>query len=191
MEYYAGVDEAGRGCLAGAVIAAAVVLDPERPIAGLADSKKLTVRQREHLDHEIRRKALAWSIGRAEPSEIDRLNILQASLLAMRRAVLGLGQTLELVRVDGRHVPELPWPVEACVGGDGRIGEISAASIVAKVARDREMGLLDSFIPGYGIAAHKGYPTPIHRQRLSRQGPSPWHRRSYKPVAEVLASNRP
>ncbi len=188
MGHCAGVDEAGRGCLVGPVIAAAVILDPKHPITGLADSKKLTARRRETLDREIREQALAWSLGRADPSEIDRLNILQASLLAMRRAILGLRETLDLVRVDGAHVPEVPWRVEACVGGDGSISEISAASIIAKVARDREMSLLDSFIPGYGIAGHKGYPTVTHRHRLHCQGVSDWHRRTFKPVAEVLAS---
>ncbi len=181
----AGVDEAGRGCLVGPVIAAAVILDPERPIAGLADSKTLRPEARRRLAERIRRDALAWSIGRAEPSEIDRLNILQASLLAMRRAVLGLDIVPDRVRVDGAQVPDLPMVVEAVVGGDGALAEISAASILAKVARDREMRLLDNLAPGYGIGGHKGYPTPAHKQALERLGPTPWHRRSFRPVREV------
>ena len=189
MEICAGVDEVGRGCLVGAVIAAAVILDPRRPIPGLADSKKLTVQQRRNLDREIRQRALAWSIGRAEPSEIDRLNILQASLLAMKRAVLGLSKKPDVVRVDGCHVPDIPLRVEACVGGDDSISEISAASILAKVIRDREMSLLDSFVPGYGITGHKGYPTSIHLQALRLRGVSDWHRRSFRPVTEQLHSS--
>ncbi len=181
----AGVDEAGRGCLVGPVIAAAVILDPERPIAGLADSKTLRPETRRRLADWIRRDALAWSIGRAEPSEIDRFNILQASLLAMRRAVLGLGIVPHKVWVDGTQVPDVPMAVEAVVEGDGSMAEISAASILAKVARDREMQLLDKLAPGYGIGAHKGYPTPTHKQALERLGPAPWHRRSFRPVREV------
>lgn len=181
----AGVDEAGRGCLLGPVIAAAVILDPERPIAGLADSKTLRPEVRQRLAALIRRDALAWSIGRAEPSEIDRRNILQASLLAMRRAVLGLDIVPDKVRVDGAQVPEVPMTVEAVVGGDGTMAEISAASILAKVVRDREMRLLDKLAPGYGIGAHKGYPTPAHKRALERLGPAPWHRRSFRPVREV------
>jgi len=186
MTLRAGVDEVGRGCLVGAVIAAAVIMDHNRPVPGLADSKKLTPRQRERLSGEIRECALAWSIGRAEPSEIDRLNILQASLLAMQRAVRGLGVWPDLVWVDGAQVPEIPMKVEALVGGDGRVAEISAASILAKVARDWEMVLLDSFAPGYGISGHKGYPTAAHRRDLERQGVSCWHRRSFRPVRKLL-----
>ncbi len=181
----AGVDEAGRGCLVGPVIAAAVILDPERPIAGLTDSKSLRPEARRRLADRIRRDALAWSIGRAEPSEIDRRNILQASLLAMRRAVLGLGIVPAKVRVDGNRLPDVPMAVEAVVGGDGTVAEISAASILAKVARDREMQLLDKLAPGYGIESHKGYPTPSHKRALQRLGASPWHRRSFRPVREV------
>lgn len=174
--------------MVGAVIAAAVILDPKCPIAGLADSKRLTPGRREALNDEIRARSLDWSLGRAEPSEIDQLNILQASLLAMQRAINGLSIVPDLVQVDGSHVPELPMPVESWVGGDGKIAAISAASILAKVARDREMGLLDSFIPGYGIETHKGYPTSRHRLGLERHGASPWHRRSYRPVRQLLSS---
>ncbi len=181
----AGVDEAGRGCLVGPVIAAAVILDPERPITGLADSKTLRPESRERLAALIREHALAWSVGRAEPSEIDRLNVLQASLLAMRRAVLGLDVVPTKVLVDGTQVPDVPMAVEAVTGGDGTVAEIAAASILAKVARDREMGLLDELAPGYGIGAHKGYPTSAHKRALARLGPAPWHRRSFRPLREV------
>jgi len=186
MSLCAGVDEVGRGCLVGAVIAAAVILDPKRPISGLADSKKLTPARRQHLAAVIRRHALAWAIGRAEPSEIDRFDILRASLLAMRRAVAGLSVRPARVLVDGRHVPDLPMPVEAVIGGDGRVAEIAAASVLAKVARDREMRWLDRLLPGYGIAGHKGYPTRLHRENLHLLGPSPWHRSSFRPVRERL-----
>ncbi|BCX82638.1 ribonuclease HII [Methylomarinovum caldicuralii] len=186
MDYRAGVDEVGRGCLAGAVFAAAVILDPARPIEGLTDSKKLTAGRRQTLAREIEARALARCVARAEPSEIDRHNILQASLLAMRRAVAGLALQPAAVRVDGRHAPDLPMPVETVIGGDASVPEIAAASILAKVARDREMQLLDRLAPGYGIAAHKGYPTAAHRQALRRLGPSPWHRRSFRPVKEAL-----
>lgn len=182
----AGVDEAGRGCLAGAVIAAAVILDPKRPVAGLADSKQLTPKQRVRLDLEIRAKAKAWALGRAEPSEIDRQGILKASLLAMQRAVAGLSVQPDRVRVDGVQVPVLPWPTEAIVGGDESVAEIAAASILAKVARDREMALLNAFAPGYGIADHKGYPTLKHRESLKLLGASCWHRVSFHPVRAVL-----
>lgn len=183
---WAGVDEAGRGCLAGAVIAAAVILDPDRPIGGLTDSKRLTPKQRLQLELEIRAKARAFALGRAEPSEIDRINILEATLLAMRRAVAGLSIRPERVRVDGVHAPVLPWPTETVVGGDESVAEIAAASILAKVARDREMALLEGFAPGYGIAAHKGYPTLEHRKFLELLGASRWHRVSFRPVREVI-----
>ncbi|GAB4355413.1 MAG: ribonuclease HII [Methylohalobius sp. ZOD2] len=186
MTRCAGVDEAGRGCLVGAVIAAAVILDPERPIAGLADSKKLTASQRARLDTEIRAKSQSFAIGRAEPGEIDRRNILQASLLAMQRAVAGLSMRPNRVRVDGIHAPFLDMPVETIIGGDGRVAAIAAASILAKVARDREMRLLDAFAPGYGIGCHKGYPTSAHRQSLQFLGPSRWHRLSFRPVRSVM-----
>ncbi|GAB6066784.1 ribonuclease HII [Methylothermus subterraneus] len=184
-EWIAGVDEVGRGCLVGAVIAAAVILDPERPIEGLTDSKRLGPKERRRLAGEIRLKAKAFSLGRAEPSEIDRLNILQASLLAMRRAVFGLPIQPSRVRVDGPHAPNLPWPTEAIVGGDGSRPEIAAASILAKVVRDQEMAVLEAFSPGYEIACHKGYPTLVHLNRLELLGPSPWHRFSFRPVQAV------
>ncbi|HFC53763.1 MAG TPA: ribonuclease HII [Gammaproteobacteria bacterium] len=184
----AGVDEAGRGPLAGPVIAAAVILSPERPVEGLADSKRLTAKRREALCAAIRQSALAWALGRAEVEEIDRLNILRASLLAMRRAVMKLRPAPRHVQVDGNHCPELHCSVEAIVGGDGMIPAISAASILAKVARDREMLSLDARYPGYGLATHKGYPTREHLYALRRLGASAIHRRSFKPVREILES---
>ncbi|BBL70752.1 ribonuclease HII [Methylogaea oryzae] len=181
-----GIDEVGRGCIAGPVIAAAVILDPRRPIPGLDDSKKLTPARRESLAEQIRQHAVAWSIGRAEAMEIDRLNIHHATLLAMARAYRSLGVAADLARVDGKFVPAIPCAREAVVGGDGLYAEISAASILAKVWRDWEMGLLDAIWPGYGLAGHKGYPTAIHISALARLGASPIHRRSYAPVAKVL-----
>lgn len=182
-----GVDEVGRGPLAGAVVAAAVVLDPARPITGLADSKRLPAERRERLDAQIRERALAWAIGRAEVEEIDRLNILHASLLAMRRAVEALDRPPVRALVDGNRAPPgIRCPCEPIVGGDGRIACISAASIVAKVHRDREMVQLDLRYPGYGLAAHKGYATPGHLRALERLGASPIHRRSFAPVARLL-----
>ena len=181
-----GTDEVGRGPLAGPVVAAAVVLAIEDPIPGLADSKKLTPRQRERLAEQIRARTYAWALGRAEVEEIDRLNILQASLLAMRRAVLALASAPGEVLVDGRHVPRgLPCPARAIVGGDVRVACISAASILAKVARDQEMVALDACYPGYGLAVHKGYPTKKHLEALRRLGASPIHRRSFAPVRRV------
>ena len=185
--FVAGVDEAGRGPLAGPVIAAAVILDPDRPIEGLADSKKLSERQRERLYDEIRTYALACSTGRAEVAEIERLNILQASLLAMRRALEGLAIRPALARIDGNRCPELSCPAEAVIGGDRTVAEISAASIVAKVTRDREMLELDGRFPGYGFARHKGYPTKAHIQALEELGVSPVHRRTFGPVRRLLA----
>jgi ribonuclease HII len=184
----AGVDEVGRGCIAGPVLAAAVVLDPRRPIAGLADSKQLTARQRQMLAVEIRAQALAWAIGRSEPGEIDALNVHRATLLAMRRAVLALPFLPDLTRIDGRHAPDLPGASETVIGGDRLIAEISAASILAKVARDGEMALCDALYPGYAFAAHKGYATEEHLSRLRANGPCPAHRRSFAPVAASLAS---
>ncbi|MBU0499609.1 MAG: ribonuclease HII [Gammaproteobacteria bacterium] len=179
----AGVDEAGRGPLVGAVVAAAVILDPERPIAGLADSKKLSEKRREALALEIRCKALAWSLGRADVAEIDRLNILHATMLAMRRAIEGLQPAPGLVLVDGNRVPAgLMMAAEARVGGDASLAAISAASILAKTARDAEMRELDRVYPGYGFAAHKGYPTRQHLEALDRFGITPQHRRSFGPV---------
>ncbi|WP_281647926.1 ribonuclease HII [Parendozoicomonas sp. Alg238-R29] len=184
----AGVDEVGRGPLCGAVVTAAVVLDPERPIAGLNDSKKLSEKKRDVLFDEIREKAISWSVGRCEVEEIDRLNILQATMVAMQRAVAGLSVKPTLVLVDGNRTPEFGCPARAEVKGDGRIAEISAASIIAKVVRDREMIELDRKYPGYGIAGHKGYPTKAHMEALKALGVTPIHRRSFKPVRECLES---
>jgi len=186
----AGVDEVGRGPLAGAVVAAAVILDPGRPIEGLADSKKLTEKRRLALEEQIKAQALAWSLGRAEPAEIDELNILQASLLAMRRAVEGLGMAPDHVLVDGNRSPQLTCSVEAIVGGDATVPSISAASILAKVARDREMVALDQRYPGYGLARHKGYPTKAHMEALAALGVSEIHRRSFGPVRRLLESGK-
>jgi ribonuclease HII len=183
----AGVDEAGRGPLAGPVIAAAVILKPACKILGLNDSKLLSEKQRERLYEEIIESAIAWSIGRAEVIEIDTINILQASLLAMRRAVMALTVKPTLVQVDGNQCPKLPYPTEAIVQGDKLIRAISAASILAKVTRDREMLVLDKAYPGYGIARHKGYPTKLHCQCLEELGVSPIHRRSFGPVKRLLA----
>ena len=182
----AGVDEVGRGPLAGPVVAAAVILAPQHPIAGLDDSKKLSPARRESLDREIRAKALAWSMGRAEVEEIDALNILQASLLAMRRAVEALHLRPDQVLVDGNRCPRLDIPVQAIVGGDSRVAAISAASILAKVARDREMLDWEARFPGYGLARHKGYPTRDHLEALHKLGVSPIHRRSFGPVRRLL-----
>jgi ribonuclease HII len=186
----AGVDEAGRGPLAGPVAAAAVILDPERPIAGLADSKRLTPLQREALNPEIRDKALAFAVAFASVEEIDRINILQASLLAMQRAVENLGVTPQRVLVDGNRCPRLACEVEAIVRGDCSVPAISAASILAKVARDREMLVLDGAHPGYGFARHKGYPTREHLAALRELGPCVLHRRSFRPV-RLLLEGRP
>ncbi len=182
----AGVDEVGRGPLAGPVVAAAVILDPERTIDGLADSKKLSPRRRDTLAGLIRGRALAWALGRAEVEEIDRLNVLQASLLAMRRAVEALGVAPAKALVDGNRCPVLSCPVQAVVRGDATLACISAASILAKVSRDAEMAELDRSYPGYGLAVHKGYPTAVHLAALRRLGPSPIHRRSFAPVRELM-----
>lgn len=182
----AGVDEVGRGPLAGAVVAAAVILDPARPIAGLADSKVLSETQRVALDDEIRAKALAFALGRAEVEEIDAINILQASLLAMRRAVLALPVAPEFAYVDGNQHPRLPCPAEVVIKGDAKIPAISAASIIAKVARDREMTDWDARYPGYGFASHKGYGTAAHLAAIARLGVTPLHRRSFAPVRLAL-----
>lgn len=179
---YAGCDEVGRGPLAGDVVAAAVILDPENPIAGLDDSKKLTEKKRELLFDEIQIKAKSWCIARASVAEIDSINILQASLLAMARAVQGLNIEPEHVLVDGNKLPKWKYTAEAVVKGDSRVAAISAASILAKVTRDREMILLDKIYPGYGFADHKGYPTKVHMDALDRLGVTPIHRRSYAPV---------
>lgn len=186
MTWVAGVDEAGRGPLAGPVMAAAVILDPARPIAGLADSKRLTPRARRHLSAIIQAQAWAWAVARAEVEEIERWNILGATLLAMSRAVQGLGRRPDLVLVDGNRCPSLDCPVQALVGGDISTPAISAASILAKVARDQEMEHLDQLHPGYGFAAHKGYPTAAHLQALDLLGVSDVHRRGFAPVRRVL-----
>ena len=185
----AGVDEVGRGPLAGPVVAAAVILDPARPIAGLADSKTLSPLRREQLAMEIRAKALAWALGRAEVAEIDRLNILQASLLAMQRAIAALSIVPDQALVDGNRCPPLACPCRAIVKGDATVPAISAASILAKVARDAEMGELHERYPRYGFAQHKGYPTAAHRDALRRFGPCPEHRRSFAPVAAALSTD--
>ena len=184
----AGVDEVGRGPLMGDVVTAAVILDPARPIAGLADSKKLTEKKREALFLEIKEKSLCWSIARATPAEIDSINILQASLLAMKRAVEQLNTQPEYVLVDGNRLPRWHYRAEAVVKGDSRVAAISAASILAKVQRDSEMMLLDEQYPGYGFAHHKGYPTAKHLAALQQLGVTPLHRRSYAPVARVISA---
>lgn len=182
----AGVDEVGRGPLVGAVVTAAVILDPARPIVGLADSKKLSEKRRLTLFDEIREKALAWSLGRAEPEEIDQLNILHATMLAMQRAVAGLAIAPDYVLIDGNRCPALPMPSMAVVKGDSLVAEISAASIIAKVTRDREMAELDAVFPQYGFAQHKGYPTAQHLAMLTEHGATPHHRRSFAPVRNAL-----
>lgn len=193
----AGVDEVGRGPLVGAVVTAAVILDPANPITGLADSKKLSEKRRLALYDEIKEKALAWSLGRAEPEEIDQLNILHATMLAMQRAVAGLHIQPDYVLIDGNRCPALPMPSRAVVKGDSLVAEISAASIIAKVSRDREMADLDRLFPEYGFAQHKGYPTALHMEKLTQHGATPHHRRSFAPVrnalldAEVLAARQP
>jgi ribonuclease HII len=182
----AGVDEAGRGPLAGPVLAAAVILDPGRPIAGLADSKQLSASRREELAVQIREQALAWAVGRAEVEEIDRLNILQASLLAMCRAVRALGIAPQLALVDGNQAPALDCAVRTVVRGDACIPAISAASILAKVRRDQIMVELDVQYPEYGFARHKGYPTVEHLAALERCGVSSIHRISFAPVRRCI-----
>jgi len=181
----AGVDEVGRGPLAGPVVAAAVILDPARPVEGLTDSKRLTARRREALATTIR-ESTVWALGRAEVEEIDRLNIHGATLLAMARAVAALTQQPAFCAVDGRHLPELPCPGEAVVGGDGSVPAIGAASILAKVARDAEMIAAAADHPGYGFDGHKGYPSAAHRAALEELGPCPLHRRSFGPVRRMV-----
>ncbi|EMI5491401.1 ribonuclease HII [Providencia stuartii] len=184
----AGVDEVGRGPLVGAVVTAAVILDPNKPIIGLADSKKLTEKKREQLFIEIQEKALCWCIGRAEPEEIDEINILHATMLAMQRAVAGLSITPDFVLVDGNRCPKLSMPSQAVVKGDSLVKEISAASILAKVVRDREMVALDKTYPEYGFAKHKGYPTAYHLEKLAQHGATKFHRTSFAPVRRALAA---
>ena len=187
----AGVDEVGRGPLAGDVVAAAVILDPKNPIVGLDDSKKLTEKRRNVLSAEIKQRALCWCVARASVAEIDDINILQASLLAMKRAVEGLSTQPEHVLVDGNKLPVWSYPSEAVVKGDSRVKAISAASILAKVVRDTEMIDFDSIYPGYGFSSHKGYPTRVHLAALEQLGPSPIHRLSFKPVkARILRNER-
>jgi ribonuclease HII len=183
----AGVDEAGRGPLAGPVVACAVVLNPRRPIPGLADSKKLSAKRRDVLAEEIKCHALAWSVAWADPAEIDAINILAATMLAMRRAILGLALTPGKVQVDGNRLPNLRFDStliagEAIIGGDDIVPAISAASIIAKTTRDRMMFELDNIYPGYEFARHKGYGTEIHRQKLRELGPCREHRQSFAPV---------
>ena len=182
----AGVDEVGRGPLVGAVVTAAVILDPKNPIIGLTDSKKLTEKKREKLFVEIQEKALCWCIGRAEPEEIDEINILHATMLAMQRAVAGLSITPDFVLVDGNRCPTLSMPSQAVIKGDSLVQEISAASILAKVTRDREMEQLDKLYPDYGFAKHKGYPTAFHMEKLASLGATPYHRKSFAPVKRAL-----
>lgn len=181
-----GVDEVGRGPLAGPVVAAAVILDPQRSIEGLADSKKLTEKKRRQLSLEIREKSLAWSIARAEVEEIDDLNILHATMLAMKRAVDALALQPHRALVDGNRLPDLSCDAEAVIRGDAIHPCISAASIIAKVARDSEMVDMEIKYPGYGFARHKGYPTKIHLQALQQLGVTPIHRRSFAPVRKLL-----
>lgn len=180
-----GVDEAGRGPLAGPVVAAAVILDPARPITGLNDSKKLSERRRDELAEAIRASALAWAVAEASVEEIDRLNILHATMLAMQRAVAGLAVRPERALVDGNRCPKLDIPVEAVVRGDGKIAAIAAASILAKTVRDAGMRALDAAYPEYGFARHMGYPTEAHCRALREHGATPAHRKSFGPVAQL------
>lgn len=182
----AGVDEVGRGPLAGDVVAAAVILDPERPIAGLRDSKKLSAKRREEFAGQIRERAIAWSIARASVAEIDELDILQASMLAMKRAVEALKPQPGYVLVDGNRLPVWQYRSEPVVKGDDRVPAIAAASILAKVQRDSELKALDDVYPGYGFAQHKGYPTAAHLAALRELGVTPVHRRSFGPVRDLL-----
>lgn len=181
-----GVDEAGRGPLAGAVYAAAVILNPERPIPGLADSKTLSEKKRDRLAIDIKQYALAWAIASSSVEEIDRINILQASLLAMKRAVEALRLTPQQVLVDGLHCPRIAIPAQAIVKGDSKVQAIAAASILAKTARDEDLYRLHALYPQYDFARHKGYPTADHLARLQQHGVSPVHRRSYGPVKKLL-----
>ncbi|THF63472.1 ribonuclease HII [Pseudothauera rhizosphaerae] len=183
-----GVDEAGRGPLCGPVVAAAVILDPARPIAGLADSKKLSEKARERLAPLIRERALAWAVAEATVEEIDRLNILHATMLAMKRAVEALTHTPHEVLVDGNRCPPLAVPARAIVKGDALEPAISAASILAKTVRDAAMVALDAEFPHYGLAGHKGYPTAAHLAAIRRHGVAPFYRRSFAPVRDILAN---
>ena len=186
----AGVDEVGRGPLAGDVVTAAVILPENHPIEGLADSKALSAHQRQQLYGEIIKHASCWCVARATVAEIERYNILQATLMAMRRAVLGLSVKPDFVAVDGNRLPQWEFRAEAIVKGDARVEAISAAAILAKVTRDREMEMFDKQYPGYGFAQNKGYGTPQHLEALKRQGATPIHRRSFAPVREGLAAQQ-
>ncbi|MCW8332885.1 ribonuclease HII [Vibrio paucivorans] len=182
----AGVDEVGRGPLVGDVVTAAVILDPNNPIEGLNDSKKLSEKKRLALLPEIKEKALAWSVGRCSPQEIDELNILQATMVAMQRAIAGLNINPDLALIDGNRVPDLPMDGIAVVKGDMRVAEISAASIIAKVVRDQEMEELDRLHPEFGFAKHKGYPTKAHFEAIEQHGVIEQHRKSFKPIKRAL-----
>lgn len=182
----AGVDEAGRGPLAGAVYAAAVILDPQRPIEGLADSKTISEKKREQLSVNIKQSALAWAIASASAEEIDNINILQASLLAMKRAIEQLQPVPEKILVDGLYLPDIAIQGEAVIKGDSKHACISAASILAKVARDEELYRLDSIFPDYGFALHKGYPTKLHIEKIQQHGVLPIHRKTFGPVKKIL-----
>ena len=182
----AGVDEAGRGPLAGAVYAAAVILDPQRPIEGLADSKTISEKKREQLSVNIKQSALAWAIASASAEEIDNINILQASLLAMKRAIEQLQPAPEKILVDGLYLPDIAIQGEAVIKGDSKHACISAASILAKVARDEELYRLDSIFPDYGFALHKGYPTKLHIEKIQQHGVLPIHRKTFGPVKKIL-----
>jgi ribonuclease HII len=186
----AGVDEVGRGPLIGDVVTAAVILDPANPIEGLRDSKKLSEKKREFLDIQIREKALAWAIGRCTPTEIDELNILQATMLAMTRAVDGLSIRPDKVLVDGNRCPKWRYESEAIVKGDDLFAQIAAASIIAKVARDNDMIALHNQFPLYGFNKHKGYPTAVHMQALAEHGPLDSHRKSFKPVQQAIIAKQ-
>ncbi|EGR07895.1 ribonuclease HII [Vibrio cholerae HE48] len=182
----AGVDEVGRGPLVGDVVTAAVILDPNRPIMGLNDSKKLSEKKRLALFPEIQEKALAWAVGRCSPQEIDELNIFQATMVAMQRAVAGLRVQPDLVLIDGNKIPKLPMEAQAVVKGDLRVAQISAASIIAKVIRDQEMEALDKQYPQFGFAKHKGYPTAAHFAAIEQHGVIEQHRKSFGPVKRAL-----
>lgn len=182
----AGVDEVGRGPLVGDVVTAAVILDPNNPIEGLNDSKKLSEKKRLALLPEIKEKALAWSVGRCSPTEIDELNILQATMVAMQRAIAGLSVQPDLALIDGNRCPELAMDAQAVVKGDLRVAEISAASIIAKVVRDQEMEALDKVHPQFGFAKHKGYPTKAHFEAIEQHGVIAEHRKSFKPIKKAL-----
>lgn len=185
-QFVAGVDEVGRGPLVGDVVTAAVILDPHNPIAGLNDSKKLSDKKRLALLPEIKEKALAWSVGRCSPAEIDELNILQATMVAMQRAIEGLSIKPDLALIDGNRTPKLDMDAQAVVKGDMRVAEISAASIIAKVVRDQEMEELDKLHPEFGFAKHKGYPTKAHFEAIDKHGVIDQHRKSFKPVKRAL-----